>query len=104
MKWAATVVLLASTSAGVAAAKYEMFARMYKTPHMVNPRGPAILSVRTGFLTSFKTYAAFDQLLVMLAFCIHSSRRTAYPAYEFRTLNRAAAYKLPLVAEFANAL
>ncbi|KAH0250504.1 hypothetical protein KCV00_g207, partial [Aureobasidium melanogenum] len=60
MNRAATVSLLAATSFGVAAAKYETFAIMYKTPHMPNPRGPAIFSVLTGFLTSFRTYAAFD--------------------------------------------
>ena len=58
----ATVTPLWAISLGVAAAKYATFASKYSTVHIPRPRGPAILRVLTGLLTSFNTYAALDQL------------------------------------------
>ena len=58
-------------------AKYEIFANIYNTAHIPSPSGPAILSVRTGFLTSLRTQLMFD-----------------HPAYALRTLNVAVAYCL----------
>lgn len=50
-------------------------------PHVLRPRGPAILRVWTGLRTSLRTLAALDQLLTLVSRkLMRGPGSNAYPA------------------------